>query len=83
MKAYAVTDDDRLYELVLTGTGHKNEELIASLQHMLALNRNQVKQMLSELPVAILTGISRKKAEMIQAQLSIHDGVAEFHPLTP
>lgn len=81
MKAYAVTDDDRSYELVLTGTGHKNEELIAALQHMLALNRNQVKQMLGELPVTILTGITRKKAEMIQAQLAIHEGVSEFHAL--
>lgn len=81
MKAYSYQEDDKLYELILTGTGTKNEELIASLQHILALNRNQVKQMLSELPVTILTGISRKKAEMIQAQLSINEGVSEFRAL--
>lgn len=82
LRAYAVTDDDRLYELILTGTGHKNEELIASLQHTLALNRNQVKQMLGELPVTILTGITRKKAEMLSAQLSLHEGATEMHPLS-
>lgn len=82
MRAYAVTDDDRLYELVLTGTGHKNEELIASLQHTLALNRNQVKQMLGELPVTILTGITRKKAEMLSAQLSLHEGATEMRPIS-
>lgn len=81
MRAYAVTDDDRLYELILTGTGHKNEELIASLQHILALNRNQVKQMLGELPVSILTGITRKKAEMLSAQLSLHEASTEMRPL--
>ncbi len=81
MRAYAVTDDDRLYELVLTGSGHKNEDLINALQHILALNRNQVKLMLTELPVTILTGISRKKAEILQAQLSIHEGSSEMHAL--
>jgi hypothetical protein len=49
---------------------------------MLALNRNQVKQMLDELPVTMLTGITKKKAEMLQAQLSIHDGEAEIRPIS-
>jgi len=81
-KAYAVTDDENLYELVLVGTGHqRNEELIGTLQRMLALNRNQVKQILEEVPVTLLTGITRKKATMLQAQLAIHEGAAEFHPL--
>lgn len=80
-KGFAVTDDDNLYELVLVADGHKHEELIASLQHMLALNRNQVKQMLDDLPVTLLTGITRKKAEMLQAQLAASDGTAEFRPL--
>lgn len=80
-RAYAVTDDERLYELILVGQGNKTEELIEALQHMLALNRNQVKDMLNELPVTILTGITRKKAELLQAQLSLHDGAAEYHPL--
>jgi hypothetical protein len=78
---YAVVDDEALYELVLTGQGHKEEELIQCLQQMLALNRNQVKQMLTELPVTLLTGITRRKAEMLKAQLSIHDGEVEFHQM--
>lgn len=80
--AFARKDDDKLYELVLVSNGgHKTEELISALQHMLALNRNQVKQMLLELPVTLLTGIPRMKAEMLQTQLSAHDAVAEFKAL--
>lgn len=79
--AYAVVDDEALYELILTGQGHKEEELIQCLQHMLALNRNQVKQMLTELPVTLLTGITRRKAEMLKAQLSLYDGEVEFRQM--
>jgi len=80
-RGYAITEDDKLYELVLIAHGPKTEGLIAALQHMLALNRNQVKQMLHELPVTLLTGITRKKAEMLQAQLSVHEAASDFHPL--
>lgn len=80
-RAYARTDDDRLYELVLVSQGQKVEELIPVLQSMLAMNRNQVKQMLNELPATLLTGIPRKKAEMLAAQLAAHDAAAEFHPV--
>ncbi len=77
--AFVVVEDEALYALHLTGHGkHKEEELINALQHILALNRNQVKQMLSELPVTVLTGITRKKAEMLKAQLSLYEGYAEF-----
>lgn len=79
--AYAVQDDDRLYELILVAHGHKTEELIATLQHMLALNRNQVKQMLMELPVTLLTGIPRKKAEILKAQLAVNEALADFRPV--
>ena len=75
---YTHHDDDKVYELVLTGQGTKTEELISCLQHMLALNRNQVKEMLANLPVTLLTGIPRRKAEMLTAQLASHDGKAEF-----
>jgi hypothetical protein len=81
-KAYTVIDDEALYELILVSHGqHKYEELIAALQHMLALNRNQVKQMLDELPVTILSGITRQKAEMLRAQLSLYEGLVEFRSL--
>jgi hypothetical protein len=79
--AYTVVDDESLYELVLVGHGNKEEDLIAALQHILALNRNQVKQMLDELPVTLLTGITRRKAEMLKAQISIHDGQTEFRQM--
>jgi phage FluMu protein Com len=79
-KGFAVVDDESTYDLILVGYGHKTEELILCLQHMLALNRNQVKQMLTELPVTLLTGISRKKAEMLQAQLSVHEGASDVKP---
>ena len=81
-KAYMVIDDETTYELVISGRGkHKEEELISALQHMLALNRNQVKQMLDELPVTVLTGINRKKADMLKAQLSIYDAEVELKPM--
>jgi len=79
--AFIVIDDEALYELQLVGQGHKTEELIQALQHMLALNRNQVKNMLNEMPVTVLTGITRKKAEMLKAQLSLYEGEVEFHPM--
>jgi uncharacterized protein YbaR (Trm112 family) len=79
---YAVQDDTRHYELSLVAFSHaKSEELISTLQHMLALNRNQVKQMLTELPIVLLTGITKKKAEMLKAQLEIHDSVADIRAL--
>lgn len=80
-RGFAIQDDDKLYELILVAHGHKTEELISALQQMLALNRNQVKDMLTQLPVTLLTGITRKKAEMLQAQLSIHDAASDFRPV--
>ena len=66
---------------MLISYGHKTEEVINTLQHMLALNRNQVKAMLEDLPVTLLTGIPRKKAEMLKAQLATHDAAADFRPV--
>jgi ribosomal protein L7/L12 len=80
-KAYMVVDDESLYELILTDKGRKEEEVIGTLQHMLALNRNQVKQMLEELPITILTGITRKKAEILKTQLTMHDASVEMKPM--
>lgn len=77
-KAFRVTDDDSLYELVLTEAGKNTEETIAALQQMLALNRSQVKDILESLPATLLTGINRRKAEMLQAQLSVHGAAADI-----
>lgn len=81
-QSFAVQSDENVYEFILVAHGHKTEELIDVLQRMLALNRNQVKQMLQELPVTLLTGITRTKAEMLQAQLAIHEAATEFRPMS-
>lgn len=78
-KKFVVTDDTAVYDLVLKDAGPKDEEVISVLQSMLALNRNQVKQMLEETPVVLLTGIPKMKAEMLCAQLTAHDAVASFN----
>jgi hypothetical protein len=75
---FAVKDDDKHYELRLIAYEHATEELVSCLQQALALNRNQVKQMLQELPCTLLTGIPRKKAEMISAQLNVHGATCQF-----
>lgn len=78
---FAVVDDDKTYELRLVSCEHANEELISALQQSLALNRNQVKQMLGELPVTLLTGIPKRKAEMLSAQLTQHGASCQFTPM--
>ena len=80
-KGFALTEDDAMYELVLTDAGIKTEEVITTLQHMLALNRNQVKDLLDQLPSTLLTGINRRKAEMLQAQLNVHGASASIQAL--
>ena len=80
-KGFALTEDDALYELVLTEPGIKTEEVISTLQHMLALNRNQVKDILDQMPSTLLTGINRRKAEMLQAQLTVHGATATIQAL--
>jgi phage FluMu protein Com len=79
---FAVEDDLRPYELILVDPGAKTDALISALQHMLALNRNQVKLMLNEAPVTLLTGVPKKKAEMLRAQLSIHNATADCKPMS-
>jgi len=76
-KGFAVVDDNMLYELVLVEPGKAGEDLIKTLQSMLALNRNQVKDMLDETPVTLLQGITRMKADMLTAQLTVHGAKAE------
>ncbi|MHB8635834.1 MAG: ribosomal protein L7/L12 [Fimbriimonadaceae bacterium] len=80
-KGFALVEDDALYELVLTEAGIKTEEVITTLQQMLALNRNQVKDILDQLPSTLLTGINRRKAEMLQAQLAVHGSTATIQAL--
>ena len=79
---FAVQEDTSTYELSLTGYEHATEELVSCLQHMLALNRNQVKDMLGDLPAVLLTGIPKKKAEMLAAQLAANGAAATFKPIS-
>ncbi len=73
---FTVHDDDKPYDLILVHAP-KNDEMIGCLQQMLALNRNQVKDMLEELPVTLLTGIPKKKADLLCTQIAVHKGKAE------
>ena len=79
---FAVVEDDSLYELVLVDGGRDEEDLIETLQHMLALNRNQVKDILKSTPVTLLQGITHLKAEMLKAQISNHGGEAQARAMT-
>lgn len=80
-KGFARVDDEAFYELVLTDPGNHTEEMIATLQQMLALNRNQVRDIMENLPATLLTGINRRKADMLNAQLSVHGAVAQVRQL--
>ncbi len=74
---YSFKQDDKKYDLVLTASGTKNEQLIQALQHLLALNRNQVKEILQQLPCTLMSGVPRLKAEMIQKDLAKVDAKTE------
>ncbi|GIV03322.1 MAG: hypothetical protein D6724_11115 [Armatimonadetes bacterium] len=80
-RGFARVDDRSLYELVLVDPGRDREGLILSLQHMLALTRNQVKDILEELPATLMTGINRRKAELLKAQLEEIGATAEMRKI--
>lgn len=81
-KGFARVDDETLYELVLVAVGKEREPLIISLQHMLAMNRNQVKALFEDMPAVLLRGINRRKAEMLRAQIEANEGSAELRPIS-
>ncbi len=78
--AFTRHDDDAPYNLVLIDPGPKHEEIIPVLQKMLALNRNQVKDIMDEVPVVLLQGVPKKKAELMAAQIQAHGGRANSTP---
>jgi hypothetical protein len=82
-KGFAIVDDNMLYELVLIEAAKTNEDLVKTLQSMLALNRNQVRDLLDEVPVTLLQGITRMKADMLTAQLVNHGARAEARTIQP
>ena len=79
-KGYARVDDTTLYDLVLVEVGRDKEPLINSLQHILAMTRIQVKDLLDDLPATIIRGVNRRKGEMLRAQIEANEGVTEFRP---
>ncbi|MCG9896038.1 MAG: hypothetical protein MH204_11250 [Fimbriimonadaceae bacterium] len=76
---FARREDNDPYDLVLLTAGPKPEKMIECLQHMLALNRNQVKQIIAETPVTLMTGIPRKKAELLSGDIRQAGGRAEIN----
>ncbi|MCW5938662.1 MAG: hypothetical protein KF884_06060 [Fimbriimonadaceae bacterium] len=84
MDVYTAKEDDRPFDLILTGVGGPhNEALISTLQHMLALNRNQVKEIMQSTPSLLLSGIPKRKAEMLRTQIVQSKGSAEARPGSP
>lgn len=77
-KGFARIDDSTVYDLVLVKVGRDKEPLINSLQHILAMTRNQVKDMLDSLPATLMTGINRRKAEMLRSQIEANEGQTEL-----
>jgi len=75
--------DESSYELVLVSVERSTEELVATMQQMMALNRNQVKDIIENLPQPLLSGINHTKAEMLKAQLNTHKVTCEIRPYTP
>jgi ribosomal protein S27E len=81
LERYTLKEDRDPYDLILTHGDPKSEKLIAALQHMLALNRNQIKKVLENLPQTLFTGIPIRKAELLMREITDAGGRAE-HKLT-
>lgn len=78
LERYTLKEDRDPYDLVLLQADHKSEKLIGALQHMLALNRNQIKKILENLPQTLFTGIPKRKAELLLRELSDAGAKAEY-----
>ena len=74
---FAAKEDTNVYDFILADPGHKHEQMIAVLQKMLALNRNQVKQLMDEAPVVLLSGIPSRKVDMLSREIRDAGGRAE------
>jgi ribosomal protein L7/L12 len=81
-KNIAVEEDPRHYDLILIAPGGQMEPLLGVLQRILALNRNQVKELLNALPNTLLTGIPKRKATLLAEELK-EVGAATDVKLTP
>lgn len=77
-RGMAVDDDNRPYDLVLLDPGTHTDQVIGKLQQVLALNRNQVKEIVGTLPTVLLTGIPKRKAQMLSEDLTRIGAKTEF-----
>ena len=80
MHAYSRHDDATRYNLVLVDPGPRREEIIPVLQKMLALNRNQVKEIMDDVPMTVLHGVPKKKAELMASEITASGGRADASP---
>ena len=55
--------------------------MIPTLQKMLALNRNQIKDIIDRTPAILLQGVPKMKAELLAAEIKAKGGVAEANPV--
>ena len=74
---FAAKEDVNPYDLILTDPGHHTEQMILVLQKMLALNRNQVKQIIETTPAILLTGIAKMKADRLLHDIQEAGGKAD------
>lgn len=79
--SFAVQDDARPYELVLSAYGRDTEGLIGALQQHFGLTRAQAKVIMGELPHVLVTNVPRQKAEMLRLELSRHEAAVEARPV--
>ena len=77
MHAYSRHDDTARYNLVLVDPGPRREDIIPVLQKMLALNRNQVKDIMDDVPMTVLHGVPKKKAELMASEIAAAGGRAD------
>lgn len=67
---FAATDDETTpCELVLLSAGRDPEPLIQQLESLLAINRPSAKRILEQLPMVLLSGIPKRKAEILRLHL--------------
>jgi hypothetical protein len=75
---FTTRDDDNPYDLILLDPGKKTELMISVLQKMLALNRNQVKEIMEATPSLLLTRVPFRKADMLSKDIIQAGGRADY-----
>ncbi len=75
---FTAHDPGQPVDLYLSDPGPHREKMIEVLQKMLSLNRNQVKEIIDEVPSILLIGIPAKKAEYLVQDIEKHGGRASI-----